>query len=60
MSQLFAGFTFIVLGIVLLVIYNKATKSQKENTTFQTPYLKNGGIGFLLFGLYFLVRYFTN
>jgi hypothetical protein len=60
MTQLFAGCTFIVLGTVLLVIYNKAIKTQKENTTFQTPYLKNGGIGFLLFGFYFLVRYFTN
>jgi hypothetical protein len=56
MTQLVAGSTFIVLGIILLVIYSKATKSQKENTTSQTPYLKNGGIGFLLFGLYFLVR----
>jgi chromate transport protein ChrA len=60
MSQLFAGATFIVLGVVLLAIYNKASKSQKENTRFQTPYLKIGAIGFLLFGLYFLVKYFSN
>lgn len=60
MSQLFAGFTFIVLGIVLLVISIRSTKTQKENTIFQTPYLKNGGMGFLLFGLYYLARYFMN
>lgn len=60
MNQLFAGAAMIVMGIVLLVVYNRAAKAQKENTTFQTPYLKNGGIGFLLFGLYYLLRYFTN
>ena len=60
MNQLFSGFTIIALGIVLLVVYNKKTKSQKESTTFQTPYLKNAGIGFILFGLYYLTKYFTD
>jgi chromate transport protein ChrA len=60
MNQLYSGVTIIALGIVLLVVYNKKTKSQKENTTFQAPYLKNVGIGFILFGLYYLTKYFTN
>jgi hypothetical protein len=59
MNQLSAGGIMIVLGIVLLVFYNK-DMAQKENTRLQTPYLKNGGIGFLLFGLYYLARYFMN
>ncbi len=60
MNQLFAGGTMIVVGVVLLVFYNNASRAQNENTTFQTPYLKNGGIGFLLFGLYYLFRYLMN
>jgi hypothetical protein len=60
MNQLFAGGTMIVVGVVLLVISINASKTQKENTALQTPYLKNGGIGFLLFGLYYLTRYFIN
>jgi len=60
MNQLFSGITIIALGIVLLVVYNRKTKSQKENTTFQTPYVKNLGIGFILFGLYYLTKYFTD
>lgn len=60
MNQLFAGAAMIVMGIVLLITYNRAARTQKENTTFQAPYLKNGGIGFLLFGLYYLVRYLTS
>jgi hypothetical protein len=43
---------------VLLVVYNNAARTQKENTIFQTPYLKNGGIGFILFGFYYLMKYF--
>ena len=60
MNQLFAGGAMIVMGVVLLLVYYRAARSQKENTTFQTPYMKNGGIGFLLFGLYYLLRYFSN
>lgn len=60
MNQLIGGFTFIISGSILLLIHARTTKAQKENTTFQTPYLKNGGIGFVLIGLYFLVRYFYN
>lgn len=60
MNQLFSGCTFIALGIVLLIVHNRATTTQRENTAFQSPYLKNGGIGFLFFGLYYLGRYFAH
>lgn len=60
MNQLISGVTLLILGAVLLVFYSRNAKRQKEATTFETPYLKNGGIGFILFGIYFLIRYFTN
>jgi hypothetical protein len=64
MNQLFAGATFIVLGIILLIIFNKAQKNQRESTALQAPYLKNGGIGFRLTISLFqstpiYIRYFT-
>ena len=58
MNQLFAGAAMIVLGGVMLVIYNRSVKTH-ENTAFQTPYLKNAGVGLILCGLYFLAKYFA-
>ena len=58
MNQLLAGITLIVLGVVLLIVSAKSARTRQENATTQTPYLKNGGIGFVLFGLYYLLRYF--
>jgi hypothetical protein len=59
MNQLLAGATLLILGIVLLIFHSRNTKQQKGTTSFETPYLKNGGTGFILFGLYFLIRYFV-
>ena len=59
MNQILSGITMIVVGSVMLVIYNRSVKAQ-ENTAFQTPYLKNGGVGFILIGLYFLGKYFAS
>jgi hypothetical protein len=58
MNQILAGSTMIALGAVMLVIYNRSIKAQ-ENTAFQTPYLRNAGVGFILFGLYFLAKYYA-
>ena len=58
MNQLLSGFTMIVVGVVLLIVYKRAAKNQREDTALKAPYLKNGGIGFLFFGFYYLVRYF--
>jgi hypothetical protein len=34
-------------------------KKQTENTIFEKPYLKNGGIGLVLFGVYYLLISFS-
>jgi hypothetical protein len=59
MNQLFAGIALTVLGIILFVANYRATKSQNENA-FQSPYMKNAGIGFVFFGIYFLLKYLLN
>jgi hypothetical protein len=59
MNQLFSGITFIVLGILLLLFYNKASQKQRESSFFEKPYLKNAGIGFILFGVYYIFMYVT-
>jgi hypothetical protein len=59
MYHLISGATLIVLGIGLLIFYSWSARQQKERTAFEKPYLKNGGIGFILFGLYFISQYFV-
>jgi hypothetical protein len=60
MLQLLIGFTMIALGAILLLIHFRSPKAQKENNAFEIPYLKNGGIGFVIFGIYYLIRYLLN
>jgi hypothetical protein len=56
MNRLLTGIALTVLGIILLVANHRATKSQNESA-FQSPYMKNAGIGFVFFGVYFLLKY---
>ena len=58
MNQLISGITLIVLGTVLILFYSSQAKKQSESPLFEKPYLKNGGIGFVLFGVYYLLRFF--
>ena len=58
MNQLYVGITLVVLGIILSVIRFKGAAEQPgESTTSGKPYLKNAGIGLILIGIYYLVRY---
>jgi hypothetical protein len=57
MNQLISGVTMIILGTILIVFYNRQSKKQPENSLFEKPYLKNGGMGFILFGIYYLLRF---
>jgi hypothetical protein len=49
----------IVLGTVIILIYNSQAKKRPESPYFEKPYLRNGGIGVVLFGVYYLLRYFV-
>jgi hypothetical protein len=60
MNQILSGSVFIVLGITLLIMFNRAKKTERESTALQKPYLKNAGIAFILFGIYYLSKYFVN
>ena len=40
MNQLFAGGTMIVVGVALLIFYNNASRTQKENSAFQNALFK--------------------
>jgi hypothetical protein len=58
MNQFFSGLAMIMLGLILILFYNKQSKKQPDHALFEKPYLKNGGIGLILFGLYYLLRFF--
>lgn len=58
MNQLISSMSLIVLGTVLILFYNSQVKKKPESPLFEKPYLKNGGIGLVLFGVYYLLRSF--
>ena len=58
MNQILAGLGCLVVGIVMLIFHYSTSRGQRENTALQTPYLRNGGVGFIIFGLYYLLRYY--
>jgi len=57
MNQLLSGLTMITGGIILIVFYNKQVKKQPDNSLFERPYLKNGGVGLIIFGILSLIRF---
>lgn len=58
MNQLLVAGVFVILGIILLVVHHRKEKSKDEKAIGEIPYLRNAGYGFILFGIYYLVRFF--
>ena len=57
MHQLMVGIAFMAMGIILIVVYRRMATKEKESSYFEKPYLKNGGIGMILFGIYYISKY---
>lgn len=55
--RILLGLLMMALGGILLIVHKSRTKSDKESTSLEKPYLRNAGIGFILFGIYYLVDY---
>ena len=47
-------------GIALLIIHNKKKAAYKDYMIFQGPYLKNGAIGLIFYGFYYLIGYLSS
>jgi hypothetical protein len=55
MHVLVVGLVLVVSGVILLVVQYLGSRS--EQGRFKSPYIKNVGFGFFLFGIYYLIKY---
>jgi len=56
MNLLIGGCLTFILGCILVIMHRNQVK-RKESYDLGKPYLRNLGIGFILFGIYNLVEY---
>ncbi len=60
MNQIYSGIALIIIGSTLLIVSSRMAKAGKEPSLSKQPYLRNGGLGFVFFGCYYLIKYFLN